>query len=256
MIDAGHDGWMDGRHVGRVFRAIREHLGWSQAELGTKAGVTQTQISSVERGSLVNEKVATIDRIATALGAAAYLDIRYEGGRADRLVDRVHAALVDLVATRLRADSWEVVLEYSFNVFGERGSIDLLAWHAATRTLLIVEVKSVFHDLQDLLHALSRKLRLGPDLVRKERGWDPTAVGRIVVTPGTSANRAVVARHSAIFDVSLPARTIEVRRWLRNPVGPLAGVWFVPTSQVPVGRQASRARGRRESRRRLEGPQG
>ena len=141
-----------------------------------------------------------------------------------------------------------MLLEFSFNVFGEKGSVDVLAWHAATRTLLILEVKSTFHDLQDLLYALSKKLRLVPDLVREERGWDPVAVARIVVVSGTAANRAVVARHSAIFDASLPARTIEVRRWMRRPVGPIAGIWYVPTSQVPFGRHVGKARRRHAAR--------
>ena len=32
---------------------------------------------------------------------------------------------------RLRPDGWEVATEVSFNVYGERGSIDILAFHAA-----------------------------------------------------------------------------------------------------------------------------
>ena len=112
------------------------------------------------------------------------MEVRFRGGLGDRLADAMHAALVDLTVGVLTSLDWLVELEYGFNVFGERGSVDILAWHASTRTLLIVEVKSRFTDLQAMLLSLARKIRLIPDVVRAERGWDALAVARIVVTLG------------------------------------------------------------------------
>ncbi len=134
-------------------------------------------MSRAERGLVAAMRVDVVDRIVRALGGALYLDVRYQGGTTDRLLDRAHAALVDHVVGVLRSD-WDIVVEYTFNRFGERGSVDVLAWHAQTRTLLIVEVKSAFTDLQAMLASLGRKLRLVPDVVREDRGWDPLAVGR------------------------------------------------------------------------------
>lgn len=241
---------MDGRHVGRVIRSIREHLGKTQSEVAGDAGVSQGAVSRSERGLIGELPVDLVSRIVSAMGASLYLDIRYQGGVGDRLLDRVHAALVDHVVATLRAD-WEVVVEYTFNQFGERGSVDVLAWHARTRTLLIVEVKSALTDLQAMLLSLGRKLRLMPDIVRRERGWDPAAVGRIVVVAGTTSNRAVMAAHQAVFDVSFPSRTREVKAWLREPSGPIAGVWFVSRDTVPTiratGQHRRRARADRVS---------
>ena len=42
---------------------------------------------------------------------------------------------------------WDVATEVSFNVRGERGSIDILAFHQATGSLLVIEIKSVVPDL-------------------------------------------------------------------------------------------------------------
>jgi transcriptional regulator with XRE-family HTH domain len=199
----------------------------TQRTLAANAGVSQSVIARVERGGAGAEKLATIDRIASALGATTFLDIRYRGGLVDRLVDRAHAQLVEHVSGVLRAAGWIVELEFSFNVFGERGSVDVLAWHPATKALLIIECKSGLHDLQALLHALGRKLRLVPDVIRQQRGWDPVVVGRVVVVTATSANRRLVETHRSIFEVSFPARTVAVKRWIRRPVGPIAGLWFV-----------------------------
>ena len=228
-----------------MLRAVREHAGRTQSEVAGAAGLSQGAVSRAERGLVEGLPVGALDRLVAALGGSLYLDVRFHGGAADRLIDRMHAALVDHV-TRVLGDGWEVVHEYTFNHFGERGSVDVLAWHAATRTLLIVEVKSTFTDLQQMLLSLGRKLRLMPDIVRRERGWDPVAVGRIVVVAGTTSNRGIVQAHRSIFDVSFPARSRAVRAWIRRPSGPMSGIWFVSADAVPtirtIGRRRRRAR--------------
>lgn len=186
-------------------RAIRLASGATQAPIAGRAGVSQSLYSRVERGLGWSQKVSTMARIARALDADLVVDLRYRGGRVDRLIDRAHAAIVETVVATLRSAGWETVVEYSFNVFGERGSVDILAWHAATRTLLLVEVKSRLTDLQAMFHSLGRKLRLVPNEARRELGWDPLAVGRIVVVPGTSETRSIVLRHRAMFASTLPA---------------------------------------------------
>lgn len=223
---------MNALRVGRVLRAVRLRSGLTQQAVANKAGVSQSVYSRAERGELAGLRVSSLDRIATALGANLSIEVRYRGGLGDRLVDAAHAALVNHIVGVLRATGWLVELEFGFNVFGERGSVDILAWHAASRSLLIVEVKSRFTDLQAMLLSLARKLRLVPDVVRQERGWDPLAVGRVVVAYGTTANRSILASHPAMFEASLPSRSLAIRRWLRAPSGPLAGVWLVSRDAV------------------------
>jgi transcriptional regulator with XRE-family HTH domain len=218
---------MDPRRFGRVLRAIRLESGETQAAVSERAQVSQTVYSRAERGMVSDLKVGTLDRIASALDADLIVTLRFQGGRADRLIDRAHASIVELVVAALRSAGWQTHVEFSFNVFGERGSVDVLGWHAPTRTLLIVEVKSRFTDLQEMLLSLGRKLRLVPDEVRRELGWDAASIGRIVVAPGTTENRAILDRHPSIFRTALPARAIEIRGWIREPSGPIAGVWLV-----------------------------
>jgi Holliday junction resolvase-like predicted endonuclease len=84
----------------------------------------------------------------------------WNGEALDRLLDADHAALVDIVAATLRTLEWLVAVEVSFNIRGEWGSIDVLAFHPATGVILVVEVKSVVPDLQATIFTLDRK-----------RGW-------------------------------------------------------------------------------------
>jgi transcriptional regulator with XRE-family HTH domain len=223
---------MDAGRFGRLLHAIRTTDGETQAAVARRAGISQTVYSRAERGRIAGLKTSVLDRIAVALDANLTIDLRYKGGLADRLVDRAHASIVEVVIAALRTAGWDTVVEYSFNVFGERGSVDVLAWHAATQTLLIVEVKSRFTDLQEMLFSLGRKLRLVPDEVRREIGWDPIAIARIVVAPGTTGNRNVMDRYRATFDAALPAQATDIRRWIRAPHGPIAGVWLLSSDAL------------------------
>jgi transcriptional regulator with XRE-family HTH domain len=217
---------MDALRFGRVLRAVRRHLELTQAAVARRAGISQSVYSRAERGDLTGMRIGTLDRIAASIGASFVIDLRYQGGLGDRLTDAGHAALVEMVVSVLRRYGWEVEVEFTFNVFGDRGSVDVLGWHLATRTLLIIEVKTRFMDLQAMLVTLARKLRVVPDAVRAERGWDAAQVGRIVVAYGSAENRAVLRRFTSTFDAALPARAIGIRRWLRHPKGPLSGVWL------------------------------
>jgi transcriptional regulator with XRE-family HTH domain len=223
---------MDALRSGRILRAIRRHLQLTQADVASRAGISQSVYSRAERGDLTGMTVGTLDRIAASIGASLVVDIRYQGGLGDRLIDAAHARLVEILVGVLRRYRWEVEVEYTFNVFGDRGSVDVLGWHAASRTLLIIEVKSRFTDLQAMLVSLARKLRVVPDAAREDRGWDAAHVGRIVVAYGSAENRSVLARHASTFDAALPARANEIRRWLRHPKGPLSGVWLMSRDLV------------------------
>ncbi len=60
--------------------------------------------------------------------------------------------------------------EVSFAVYGERGVIDILAWHPGERALLVIELKTEIVDIQDLIGTVDRKRRLAR-VVARDRGW-------------------------------------------------------------------------------------
>jgi hypothetical protein len=136
-----------------------------------------------------------------------------------------------------------VVLEATFSIYGERGSIDVLAWHASTATLLVIEVKSVVPDAQGTLAPLDRKTRLAAAIAR-ERGWKPNVVGRLLIVGDRMRSRRRIAALAALFDAALPSRGHDVRRWLRFPQGELAGLMFLSDSPPGGVRRSSMARQR------------
>lgn len=239
---------MDDRRIGRILRAVRQRRGLRQSDIAATIGVSQSVISRLERGRLESVGLGALRRVAMELDVSISIAANWHGGQGDRLLDRAHAAIVDHVIQTLKELEWEVMPEFSFNHFGDRGSVDVLAWHPVHRVLLVIEVKATLTDLQDLLVSLSRKLRVVPDIVRKSLGWDADHVARIVIVAGTAANRSIVARHAATFVASFPARSREIHAWLRRPLGALAGVWFVSTSSLGGGMSVARTRIRRTSR--------
>ena len=178
-----------------------------------------------------------LDNVAAALGARTDLRLSWNGEALDRLLDSGHAALVDLVAATLRRFGWEVVVEATFWIRGERGSIDLLAWHAPSRIVLVIEVKSVVPDIQAMLSSMDRKLRLARDIAR-ERGWSPVAVAGLLVIGEDRTARRRIASQRATFDQVFPARAIAIRRWLAAPDAsiPLRGIWFLSARHGVTGR--------------------
>ena len=163
------------------------------------------------------------------------------------MLDEGHARLVEAVVGRLRAYGWEVAVEVTFSRYGERGSIDILAWHPPTRALAVFEVKSVTPDMQAMLAGLDRKVRLAPAIAH-ERGWEPGSVARILVLGDTTTNRRRLARFAGLVDAVLPAGTWDVRHWLEHPTAPgVAGVWFLAhdrtTGRTGGGRHRVRAAG-------------
>jgi transcriptional regulator with XRE-family HTH domain len=207
-------------------RALRRRRHWTQAELGGRCQCSPSQISRVERGAVANVRLRRLERILEALGARLSVRVLWQGEELDRLLDHDHAGMVEAVLRRLGAAGWVAVPEVTFQVAGERGSIDILAWHPIARALLVIEIKSVVPDVQATLAGVHRKARLGPAIAH-QRGWDQVLSGRLLVLPDDRTTCRRVEQHAATFDRALPARTAEIKRWLRHPSGQLAGILFL-----------------------------
>jgi len=218
---------VDAIRIGLSVRALRRRLRWTQAALGERVGASASAISRIERGRAADVTVGRLERVATALGARLVVTVLWQGEAVDRLLGAGHARLVDWTIDWLGRIGWNVVPEVTFQIRGERGSIDVLARHRSG-ALLIVEVKSVVPDIQAMLASLDRKTRLAR-AIASERGWsEVTTVSRLLVLPADRTARRRIGALDAIFRTALPARSIAIRRWAREPSGSIAGVLFVP----------------------------
>jgi transcriptional regulator with XRE-family HTH domain len=223
---------MDTIRLGLAVRALRIRLGWRQIDVAVRVGLSRGTISNIERGRLDAVSLATLRRVAGVLGADVDVRVRWRGEQLDRLLDAAHSRLVSAVADRLTRSGWNVAVEVTFSHWGERGSVDILAFHRQSATLLVVEVKTVVPDFQAMVAGLDRKARLGPEIARN-RGWQASSASRLLVIEAGSTSRDRIQRVGPAAAAAVPDRGMAVRSWLRHPSGSLAGLMFV--------RSASRA---------------
>ena len=188
--------------------------------------MSRQQYGRIERGELRSVPLGHLDRVCMALGADLDVRVRWHGEGLDRLLDAAHADLVNRTVRLLTVRGWTTAVEVSFSRYGERGSVDVIGWHAPTATLLVVEVKSVVPDVQAMIAAHDRKARLG-GVIGRERGWDPRSVGRLLIVADGATARSRVREFADLFAAAYPQRAVGVRRWLRRPLGPLAGLMFL-----------------------------
>ena len=217
---------MDDVRFGAGIRATRLRRRWRQRDVAIAAGVSDSTVSRIERGRIESLQLRAIRAVAAVLEVRVELLPRSRGADLDRLINASHTALAEQVIAWIGTlAAWVVRPEVSFSRYGERGVIDLLAWHAASRSLLVIELKTAIVDVGELLATFDRKLRNAWEVARA-MGWELAAVAGLLIISESDANRRRIASHRATFGAAFPGRVVSVRRWLRTPTGDIRGMIF------------------------------
>ncbi|MEA2546356.1 MAG: hypothetical protein QOI09_1629, partial [Chloroflexota bacterium] len=177
-------------------------------------------------------RIDDLQSIAIALDATLDVSIRWHGGDLGRLVNARHAALHEALALRFVAlPQWRFEPEVSFSVYGERGVVDGLAWHPGTRSLLVIELKTEFVDINELMGGVDRKRRLAP-VIASERGWRPATVSSWVAVADGRTNRRALARHETTLRAKFRSDGHGIAAWLREPSGSLDALGFLTVAPL------------------------
>lgn len=211
--------------------------------MATAGHVSAGVVRLIEEGQLERVSLSALRRIAGVLGVRLAWDAGYRGAELARLRDADHAAVAELLMRRLTALGWLVRAEISFNHYGERGRIDLLAFHPPTATLLVVEIKTVIADLQALLGGMDVKERVARQ-VGRSIGFRAGGVVSALVVLESTTNRRRVAEHAALLS-RFALRGRAAWAWLRSPEAPCPGLLLtvkVPNRNGAALRRAGRQR--------------
>jgi transcriptional regulator with XRE-family HTH domain len=224
--------------LGNAIRLLRQRRHWTQAELGARVGLSDTTISRIERGHLRSLTLATIQEVAGELDVRIDLVPRWRSGDLDRLLNRRHSNLHELVARWFGEviPDWVLAPEVSYSIYGERGVIDIVAWHPGRRALLIIELKTDIVDVNELVGSADRRRRLARAIVA-DRGWDPATVSVWVIVAPSRTNRRRLAMHRTMLRAAFPSDGRTVHGWLRNPVGAISALSMWPDSHPGKPRQ-------------------
>ena len=242
MMVVGHAGGVDLPRLGRTIRVLRLRAGYRQVDVAVRAGISRSSVSAIERGEVVAISVASIEAVCRAVGATLDVAVRWHGTEFDRLLNAGHSAMHEAVAVQLVDLGWEVLPEVTFSIYGERGAIDIVAWHAPSATLLVIELKTELVDVQALVGSVDRYRRLAPAATR-DRGWVPAAVAAWVIVADTATNRRRLAAHRTMLRAAFPVDGRMVGSWLRDPHGPTRALSFLDVAEV---RDRTATRGSRQ----------
>jgi transcriptional regulator with XRE-family HTH domain len=215
---------MDGQRTGAAIRLVRMRRRWRQSDVAAASGVSSSTVSRIERGHVGSLSIDTVAAVAASLDIRLDLLPRWRSGDLDRLLNARHAALHESVARSFRElREWVVRPEVSFAVYGERGVIDLLAWHSTRRALLVIELKTDIVDVNDLLGTVDRKRRLARK-VAAELGWQAGSVSAWVIVASGRTNRRRIAAHGAVLRNAFPMDGRGIGGWIREPEGAVAAL--------------------------------
>ena len=257
LSHAGDTPLVDDIRLGAAIRAVRVRRKLRQCDLACAAGVSDSTISLVERGHGRKLSLDTIRRIGAAIDVRIEVTAWWRGGDLDRLLNRRHSLLEESVASFIAEHpGWSVEPEVSFSIFGERGVVDLLAWHAATGQLLVIEIKTQLVDINELLGTLDRKRRLAREIVASRgwkrrlareivasRGWKPQSVSAWLVVADTCTNRRHSREHAMLIRSRFPLDGRQLRKILRQPAAAGSGIAFWADSNRSGGRRRTIAAG-------------
>lgn len=212
--------------LGRQLRAIRLRSRLRQTDVARLAHVSRSAVSLIELGRAERLSVRVLESVVAALGARLDARLLWHGPELDRLMDAAHAALAASVKRRLERWGWVVRVEVSYNHYGERGRIDLLAWHPVSRVALVVEIKTSVADVQALLGSVDTKTRIAAGIVRRF-GWSVDRVVPAIVFLEDRTTRRHLARLDALFD-RFELRGRSAVTWARRPMAsrPSGVMWL------------------------------
>jgi transcriptional regulator with XRE-family HTH domain len=198
-----------------------------QQDVAARAGVHRATISLIERGHSETLSFRVVARVAAVLEMRLDVVARWRGGELDRLVNAGHSRMHEFVAEMFDGlPDWITQPEVSFAIFRERGIIDILAFHAPSGSLLVIELKTEIVDVQALVGGVDVKARLAIRIAR-ERGWAARSVSVWVAIADSRTNRRRLAAHRSMLRAAFPDDGRQMRSWLRKPIGVLRVLSFV-----------------------------
>jgi len=233
----------------QLCREMRALLDITQGELASAVGVSRSHIAGIEMGK-ANPTLDLVSRIGAALGLELQLIADPPMIIEPRPTSLVHSHCSGYVGRRLGRDGWLVKREVEVVHGRWHGWVDLLAFHPATRALVIVEIKTRLDDVGAVERQLSWYEREARGLATV-LGWRPARVHSWLLVLASEEVEIAVRRQRAILSEGFPVRAAEMRTVLagtaRDEAGQRGLALIDPRSRRAAWLMPSRSDGRRSA---------
>lgn len=225
--------------LGEEVRRERRRRRLTQRVLGARIGLSQTEISRIERGLGARAPLETWVALGVALDRPLAVSLSRPIGH-DRAepADAGHLQIQEHVLALASATGRAGTFELPTSPRDQSRSTDVGIRDARHRCRILAECWNTFGDLGAASRATHRKA------AEAHATWPDDRVATVWVVRATAANRALLARYPHILDASFPGSS---RRWVRAltdgdiaPPSEPGLVWFDPaTGRLTEHRRAT-----------------
>jgi transcriptional regulator with XRE-family HTH domain len=198
-------------------RDTRLALGWSQARLAQRAGLTQSQVSRFETGRIEWVTLEEAARLLDVLGVRLDFALRRPYiANAPQQHDAAHAPCVGYASRRLTGLGWQVRQEIEIEGRSSHGWIDVLAYEPLRRAVLVCEIKTALPDFGEVQRQLAWYQHAASEVARAA-GWQSQSITATLLVLATHDNDARIRANQDLVREAFPVRAIELERWLAAP---------------------------------------
>jgi transcriptional regulator with XRE-family HTH domain len=196
--------------LGGQLRESRRRRGLTQQQVGGRAGLSQSAISVIERGSGGSLSLDTLQRVAGALGRSLRVDLGRDPF--EEPSDAGHLAMQELILRLGRFNGHIRTVELPSSRVVSNRSTDVALVDSRSSVLVLVECFNTFGDLGASIRSSDRKREEAEALAIAVGGGHPLRVGSCWVVKATARNRAVLTRYPELFASRFPASSTG---WVR-----------------------------------------
>jgi transcriptional regulator with XRE-family HTH domain len=210
--------------LGREARVTRRVRRLTQASLGEKVGLSQSEISHLERGHGARTTLETWVAIGIALDRP--LAVTFSRDVADRVPqDAGHLAAQELILRLAAKAGRSGTFELATRPSSPALSVDVGLIDRATATLILVEIWNRLDDLGAAVRNTDRKVAEMTDLANA--GPRPRHVVECWVLVDNAANRGIVRRYPSVLRTRFPGSSHAWARALSDGTPPPAAPGLV-----------------------------
>lgn len=204
-----------GLRLAVIVKDGRQALRWSKSELGFQSGVSRQMVGEIE-AARANASLDVIAALLEALGITLELLAKGPVVIDARRHDAAHAICSAYVQRRLEALGWLVAREVRIEQGRYLGWIDLLAFHEATGTLLVIEVKTRLDDAGAIERSMDWHMSTAMRAARR-LGWHPKRLTGWLLALATAEVDDALRRTRTIWDRAFPKRAAELALTIADP---------------------------------------
>jgi transcriptional regulator with XRE-family HTH domain len=226
-------------HAGLTIADARHGRMWTLRELADRSGLAPSAIHAVEHGRPAG--LETYSALAIALDLDLRLDLvdPRRRARSVRAEDPVHAAMGEAIAARISSHGFPIAIDEPFQHYQFAGRADVLAWDLPSRSLLHVENRTRFPNVQEAFGSYNAKRRYLPDVMAERLGIKSgfATVSNVVVALWSTEVLHAVRLHPASFRAVCPADIRAFEAWWSGEppaAGPSTSA-FVLFDPIPQG---------------------